>query len=415
MSRINSLKSAGSSYVQWTGDYKPAYKLAPEISLDSNEEVTSTIQLVSTANTAHEIQELLARSSAAVIEEPTTVQNYTNIRVKVQPRRLAEIARMSTVVWIEPWTEPVLHDEKQGLIVAGQLTGSEPASSYLTWLQSKGITSAPDFLVDVADTGIDQGILDPEVLHKDFLSTSSLSRIGYARYVGAFDEDAVPQDYLGHGTINASIVGGYNVDTVFPYVDGDGYKFGLGIHPYARLGVTQIFAPAYTNPSFPVMLNKMYADGARISSNSWGTYNNSYTVDCQMYDSLVRDAQESVQGNQEMTIVFSSGNKGAGGNLTSPGSAKNTILVGASESLRAGFDGCGIDTTGADDINSLIGFSSGGPTADGRRNQTSARPELIQERVSVARLQCSGVVARKHPTGQSMYTWSSGTATQLRQ
>ena len=413
VSRINSRKPDGGSHIQWTGSFKPAYKIAPEIQVDSDQEVTSTIQLVSTNNTAREIQDLIARSSASVIDAPTTVLNYTNIRVRVQPRRLADIARMSTVVWIEPWTEPVLHDEKQGLILAGTLTGSEPASSYLAWLESKGITSSPDFLVDVADTGIDQGTLDPEVLHKDFLNSSSLSRIGYARYVGAFDEDAVPLDNLGHGTINASIIGGYNGDSSFPYVDGDGYRFGLGIHPYARLGVTQIFAPTYTNPSFPVMLSKMYADGARISSNSWGTYNNSYTADCQMYDSLVRDAQASVEGNQEITIVFSSGNKGPGGNLTSPGSAKNTILVGASENLRAGLDGCGIDTSGADDINSMIGFSSGGPTTDGRKKPDICAPGT---HVQGARSQARGYNAQgvcgpgNHPSGQSLYTWSSGTS-----
>jgi hypothetical protein len=410
-SHINSLKS--DARIQWTGSFKPAYKIAPEFLLDSEEEVTSTIQLVSTKDTAAEIQQLVARSSASVIDAPTTVLNYTNIRVKVHPRRLADIARMSTVVWIEPWIEPVLHDEKQGLILAGKLTGSEAASSYLTWLASKGITSSPDFLVDVADSGIDQGILDPEVLHKDFLNSSNLSRVGYARYMGAFDDEPVPQDYLGHGTINASIIGGYNADSAFPYMDGDGYRFGLGIHPYARLGVTQIFAPTYTDPSFPVMVDRMYAAGARISSNSWGSYNNTYTVDCQTYDSLVRDAQPGVQGNQELTVVFSSGNRGPGGTLTSPGSAKNTILVGASESLRPGFDNCGIDSTGADDINSLIGFSSGGPTADGRK-----KPDIVAPGTHIqgARSQSRGYNAQgvcgpaDYPGGQTLYTWSSGTS-----
>jgi hypothetical protein len=248
LARINKLKANSASHVQWTGSFKPAYKIAPEIPQDSDQEITSTIQLVSDSNTAVEIQDLLARSSASVIGAPTTVLSYTNIRVRVRPRQLATIARMTNVVWIEPWTAPVLNDEKQGLILAGKLTGSEPPSSYLSWLQSKGITSAPDFLVDVADTGIDQGSLDPQVLHKDFLNSAGLSRVVYARYIGAFDDEAVPQDYAGHGTINASIVGGYNVDTAFPYVDGDGYKFGLGIRPFARLGVTQIFAPAYTIP-----------------------------------------------------------------------------------------------------------------------------------------------------------------------
>jgi hypothetical protein len=413
LSEINNRKSNGRNHVQWTGAFKPAYKVAPEISLSSEQEITSTIQLVSTRNTDSEIQDLLARSSASVVDPPTTVLNYTNIRVKVDPRRLADIARMSTVVWIEPWTAPVLNDEKQGLILAGKLTGSEAPSSYLAWLQSKGITSSPDFLVDVADTGIDQGDLDPQVLHQDFLNAAGLSRIDYARFVGQFDDEVVPQDYLGHGTINAAIVGGYTVKAGQPYTDSEGYKLGLGIHPFARIGVTQIFAPDYTNPSFTVMLDKMYADGARISNNSWGTYNNTYTIGCQTYDSLVRDAQSEVQGNQEMTVVFSSGNHGAGGNLTSPGSAKNTITVGASENLRVGFDGCGIDSTGADDINSLISFSSGGPTTDGRKKPDICAPGT---HIQGARSQARGFNAQgvcgpgNYPPNQTLYTWSSGTS-----
>jgi len=412
MSSISNLKLDGKSPIQWTGAFKPSYKIAPEISLDSAEEIMATVQLASSDSTSQEIQDLTARSSSSMISEPVRVLNFTNVRIKVRPQRLAEISRMTNVVWIEPWSEPVLHDEKQGLILAGKLTGTETRSSYLTWLQSKGISTSPDFIVDVADTGIDQGILDPDVLHKVFLNSGRLARVTYARYVGAIDQEPIPLDTAGHGTINASIVGGYNVDTAFPDVDADGYKFGLGIHPYARLGVTQIFAPAYTNPNFAAMVDRMYGDGARISSNSWGSYNNGYSADCQQYDSLVRDAQPSVAGNQEITILFSSGNKGPGGNLTSPGNAKNVIDVGASENLRTGLDGCAIDSNGAADIMSLISFSSGGPTTDGRIKPDIVAPGThIEGARSQARgYNASGVCDGNFPLGQSLYTWSSGTS-----
>ena len=411
LASINRLVAEG-AFVQWAGAFKPSYKIAPEISLGSDEEIAVTVQLAS-ADAARDVQDLVARSSASVIGTPTSILNYTNVRLKVQPRMLADVARMSNVLWIEQWTEPVLHDEKQGLILAGKLTGSEPKSSYLAWLQSKGINSTPDFIVDVADTGIDQGLLDPQILHKDFLNSAGAARVMYARYVGAFDQEIVPQDPPGHGTINASIVGGYNVDTVSPFVDSDGYRYGLGTHPYVKLGVTQIFAPDYTNPSFVSMVDMMYRDGARISNNSWGSYNNTYTTDCQIYDSLVRDAQSTVQGNQEMTIVFSSGNKGPGGHLTSPGNAKNVIMVGASENLRPGIDGCQIDSSGADDVTSLISFSSGGPTADGRTRPDIVAPGThIQGARSQSRSYNAGGVCGpgNYPLGQSLYTWSSGTS-----
>jgi hypothetical protein len=411
--RIATLKSAESGFVQWTGSFRPAYKIAPEVPLDTDQEATLTVQFVSSADTPAEIQEMIARSSATLADEPASVLGYTNVRIRVQPRMLPAIARMSNVVWIEPWTEPVMNDEKQGLILAGKLTGSEGPSSYLAWLQSKGIASSPDFLVDVADSGIDRGSLDPQELHKDFLNAAGLSRVEYARFVGAVDSDAPPSDRSGHGTLNASILGGYNADNAFPYVDADGFRFGVGIHPYARLGVTQIFAPNYTSPPLASMVSEMYEDGARVSSNSWGAYNNSYTVESQLYDSLVRDAQPATQGNQEMTVVFSSGNKGPGGNLASPGNAKNVISVGASEGLRAGIDGCGIDTEGADDISSMIAFSSGGPTTDGRVKPDIVAPGThIQGARSQDPTYTGGGLCGppNYPSGQSLYTWSSGTS-----
>src|SRR5262249_22634009 len=156
--------------------------------------------------------------------------------------------------------------------------------------------------------------------------------------------------------------GGTNDQSGSPYTDGDGYHFGLGIHPFAKIGVSKIFDPDYLNPSFTQLVDQMYGLGARVSNNSWGTYNNSYTTDSQNYDRMVRDARAGDADNQELTIVFSSGNKGAGGNLTSPGNAKNTIMVGASENLRPGVDGCQIGPDGADNINDIADFSSGGPT-----------------------------------------------------
>jgi len=412
-SGLDLMKSDERSVVQWIGAFKPGYKVAPEISLGSEQQIDATVQLLSTDETSQDIQDLIARSSALIVDEPKSVLQYTNIRIRVKPQMLPDIARMTNVVWIEPWTRPVLHDEKQDLILGGMLTDTQvPAATYLTWLQSKGISSTPDFIVDVADTGIDRGLLDPQILHTDFLNAAGAARVAYARYVGANDIDATPLDTAGHGTVNASIVGGYNVASAFPHADSDGFRYGLGVHPYITLGVTQVFAPDFTNPSLAKMVDMMYRDGARISSNSWGSNDNSYTADCQTYDSLVRDSQASVSANQEMTIVFSAGNSGPGGHLSSPGNAKNVITVGASENLRPGMDGCKIDSSGADDMNSLISFSSGGPSTDGR-----VKPDIVAPgtHVTGARSQASGytgsgVCGPDYPAGQSYYTWSSGTS-----
>ncbi len=55
------------------------------------------------------------------------------------------------------------------------------------------------------------------------------------------------------------------------------------------------------------------------------------------------------------------------GTIGAPATAKNVITVGAAESVRAsGTDGCGVADTGANSARDLIGFSSRGPTDDGR-------------------------------------------------
>ena len=60
------------------------------------------------------------------------------------------------------------------------------------------------------------------------------------------------------------------------------------------------------------------------------------TPEAQAYDALVRDAQSSVAGNQEMVIVFAAGNAGPDAEtVSSPGSAKNVITVGAAENVQA--------------------------------------------------------------------------------
>ena len=116
-------------------------------------------------------------------------------------------------------------------------------------------------------------------------------------------------------------------------------------------------------------MSDAYANGARISSNSWGGSSSYYTSDSQTYDRLVRDAQSGVSDNQEMTIVFAAGNDGStSGSVTEPATAKNVITVGASENVNpfGGADGSGITDSQANSAMDIVSFSSRGPTHDGR-------------------------------------------------
>lgn len=83
----------------------------------------------------------------------------------------------------------------------------------------------------------------------------------------------------------------------------------------------------------------------------------------------VRDADLTEAGNQDLIFIFAAGNDGPGsgtfGGVGTPGNGKaseNMITVGASEDDRASeptwTDGCGVSSTGADNVMDVINFSS---------------------------------------------------------
>src|SRR3954452_2429247 len=116
-----------------------------------------------------------------------------------------------------------------------------------------------------------------------------------------------------------------------------------------------------------------------------------------------------------MTYVLSNGNDGStAGSVGTPGTAKNVMRAGATESVRAsGTDGCGVSNSGANNPNDIIGFSSRGPTSDGRMkpdvvapgtHMTGAQPQ------TGASYNGDGVCNGVFPSGSTLYSLSSGTS-----
>jgi hypothetical protein len=397
---------AGSQFLQWMGDYQPAYKLTPGLQAalqgDASRLVRVTVQVID--NAEGEIKADQLRTSARRHFGERRVLKYRNLKLEVAVSQLVEMARNEAVFAIEEDAERVRLDEAQGQIVAGNLSGNAPSGpGYLAWLASKGFNSSQfsSFAVNVAD---DTPLLKG---HPDLPD----SRI-------AFENNPVNKlDIPGqHGFLNAHIVGGFNDATGEAYEDANGFNYGLGIAPWARVGVTAVigFSLTETPTSWE---NTAYGQGARISTNSWG-YRNIFRYDsnAQEYDYIVRDAQRGIAGNQQLAIVFAAANSGPSSNTVgSPGSAKNVITVGAGENVRmTGADGCGIDNSGADSANDIIFFSSRGPVnpdgGDGR-----VKPDIVAPgthiQAGIPQLSFfTGICDVQYPSGQFLYSWSSGTS-----
>jgi subtilase family protein len=411
--------------IRWMGRLQANQKIAPAMT----DEMLSTrgsildveIELIDSEDSGSAI-DITNRHALRVNREPRQFLNYVVLSVTLPAERLMEIAGLDQVLFVGPALEITLQDERGAQIIAGNLNseGTQPsAPGYMSWLGSKGLNAQADFAIDFADSGLDRGSTDPFLLHPDFLDSAMQSRVPY---IINYANDGLRDDRSGHGTIVASVATGRGA---IDREDGPGYMYGLGVDPWARVGISRIFDRNGKLPTllrFTSVASAAYAAGARISNNSWGNTSNEYDTIAQEYDALVRDAQPTTPGNQEMVFVFSAGNGGAGGHISSPATSKNGIAVAASENYRPeGIDACNIDgggnigPEGADNAKDILRYSSGGPTRDGRAKPDIAAPGT---HVHGAASRAFGFFGEGlcagpgifQPPNQSLYTWSSGTS-----
>jgi hypothetical protein len=399
------------SFVQFVGGYEPAFRLSPGLQAarlaEGGQVRRITVQVIDGPDAEQAIADL--KAIAAEFVHSYQVVNYHNVQIDITASRLDEVARMDAVFALEERGQIRRMDEAQGQIVAGNLSGNAPSGpGYISWLAGKGFSSSQftSFAVNVVDD-----------------ATSLTGHPDLASGRVAFQNNPTNQTGAqgGHGFLNAHIVGGFNSGTGTAVEDALGFNYGLGIAPYARVGSTAIFGG--TASSGTTWESTAYGQGARISSNSWGFQDAlqrpiaRYDTNAQAYDRIVRDAQTGTAGHQQMTIVFAAGNDGSAANTVStPGTAKNIITVGAGENVRqTGADGCGIGNTGADSANDVISFSSRGPVnsagGDGRIKPDIMAPGThIEAGVPQSNYNGSSVCNQFWPSGQTLYGWSSGTS-----
>ncbi|MEY4386236.1 MAG: hypothetical protein RLY20_1519 [Verrucomicrobiota bacterium] len=439
--------------VQWEGTFADDYKVHPQA---KDKDASGKTRDIGTDNFAIQLVEdddanadtlaAIARVQLAAPSSDYKLLGYRTIVVQLPASQISRIAAQPDVVSIHPYFKRRKFDERQDQIIAGNLSSGTPTGpGYFAWLASKGFSQAQfdtsGFLVDVTDSGIDNGSTTPGhfALFKQG-NPGGGSRVVYNRLEGTANSGSTIAGCDGHGNLNAHIISGYvGGTTTSTHFDSGGYYYGIGVCPFVSVGSSVIFDPnTFTSPSYPNLQSRAYNNGARISANSWGANTaGAYDSDAQSYDALVRDAQPAgssftTAGNQQMTIVFAAGNAGsAAQTVGSPGTAKNVIVVGAAENVRAfgGSDGSGISDTAANSANDMATFSSRGPCADGR-----FKPDLVAPGTHVTgglpqsgsattngtgvKLGCfngegvSGGVGgvSNYPSGQLFYTASSGTS-----
>ena len=135
---------------------------------------------------------------------------------------------------------------------------------------------------------------------------------------------------------------------------------------------------ASTSPtSFAALRTFAYRHGARISNNSWGAARRR-RLQRRFAGVRLPGPRRAARRHRQPADdpgVLAPATRARGGNtIGAPGTAKNVITVGASESMRpiGATDGCGVPDTGANSAKDIIDFSSRGPTDDGR-----IKPDIV--------------------------------------
>lgn len=378
--RTHALQIEDLSFVRVVLPYEASFKVEPELTVNGifsfNDQQLVTIQVLKGSNT----------SRLYSLVDSVVSENNGLVVANVTTGNLWEAAKLPEVMWIEryiPVEDMSISAAKFGVdassVLAETQTGYESGTRVMNADRAYELGfNGSGQLVAFADTGLDKGDINNIV--PDFQGQVFA---GHAVGLGGTSW----ADPHNHGTHVAGSIAGSGVSS-----NGliRGTAFGAKL---VAMGMWSDIMKNIVPPRLDKLFKTAYDDGARIQSNSWGAPNSNGR-----YDSMTSLADDFMFRNQDFLAVFAAGNDGKDlshdgvideGSVSSPGSAKNVLTVGASKNylleggiqrklseLRNGKDNWGVEPLASSFLSEnqvgMACFSSRGPTADGR-----IKPEVV--------------------------------------
>ncbi len=345
--------------VRWVGPYRPAYKVAPELTAAyartgvAGAAAAAPVELTVMAFHGESLGALraaLTTLGAGIVEAADTSLGPV-LRVQAPLSLLPSMAQQPGVSWVERYIQPSVANAEGRKIIGAEAV----------W-QSFGYYGSGQTIA-VSDSGLSvQGALSPDFAGR-LVRAYAPSEMNLAS--AQCTAKTTFTDLNGHGThVAGSVL-------------GSGTRSGSNAAAHAYTGshagtapeASLVFMALNTDGSSGIQcidlngdfLNKGYQDGARISSNSWGA------SDRGGYNQISSLVDDYIWRHKDYLVLYAAGNAGPGAQTVgSPGTAKNVLTIGASENNRPDQD------SDADDPNTMAYFSSRGPTADGR-----VKPDVV--------------------------------------
>ena len=414
----------GLPHVRWLGIYQPSYKISQnalnemvdkKLGLKDDEIPQVLLNISAFPNENIDVIKKRITEHGGSIKETTTTTWKTKFRIDIRADKISDLSSISGVKWIETVPEWKLFNN----VSTDILNVRSPRNDF--GLYGVGQT------VGIADTGLDQGSINPANLHDDFENGSGSSRVtALIDRVG----DGANDVRSGHGThVAGSVLGNGKLSGSNPASNSFPPTCFAGISPKANLVFQSIENNSTGSLSgIPGDLNVLFGQaknfGANLHTNSWGAPYPS------MYTSNSEEVDQFMWNNPGFLILFSAGNEGIDWNLDgiidlynigAPATAKNCLTVGASEGNRqsgAGYDSLWgylwpydypVDPIYSDHVsdnpNGMAAFSSRGPVLDERY-----KPDIVAPGTNILSTRSSFASGSLWGWYNSNYVWSGGTS-----
>uniref|UniRef100_A0A7S4MVU2 subtilisin n=1 Tax=Odontella aurita TaxID=265563 RepID=A0A7S4MVU2_9STRA len=408
----------------WTTSLEDAERIIPDIMSSIGEEKQSRfLRLDGDRMLDHDIEEILQRknhrrslwsSHDGAIDNSTCMHMFSKLVTTVDSEGdsfTIDLPTNDALTSPQNSTSCLLHliDQlaaRAEICSVGTIPEMETKNSNAQWIVQSGTTNYRPFfdmgitgkgeVIACSDTGLDMEHCyfrdaSGNVRTDGSIDSSKRKVVQYVSHADSRD------DNNGHGThVVGSILGRRSDDGTS---SGETNGLGDGIARDAKIAFFDI---GYTNRPYlnvpqnaPNLLDPGRNAGAKIHSASWGSNDNGYGRDERGFDAYLRK-------NDDFLIIIAAGNSGSRGNTVGkPATCKNGISVGASQNGQS--------------KDNIAGFSSRGPTKDGRRKPDIVAPGTSVQSAAAGKDQC-GSSSLHYLSGTSMATpVVSGTAALVRQ
>jgi hypothetical protein len=335
------LALAGVDRVRAIVPFEPAYRVEPELIARSatlgDAPIAVMIQLFRDVDPGVATRDLFL--AGAEFTDPEAGSHH-RLLADVPASRLAEMARVLDVQWIEPQSVPMVRR------AAAARAPLLPVNDTTNWVvQSNTTNSTPVWDNGVLGDGVVIGHIDGAIdLDSCWFDDPAHNSPGpNHRKVIAHHGSYTNSD--SHGTHTAGTVAG-DQEPKNGVIDGNGLAY------HAKIAHTNL--DLIDSNNLKTKLEELHGDGATVFTNSWGDDGTT------KYDSWCVDIDEMVWENPETVICFAVSNLST---LKNPENAKNCVAVGATEQSPNQGSHC---------------YGGQGPTSDGRR-----KPEIYAPGCSI--------------------------------